>query len=140
MWLFSDTGFVSAVMDPKDKNKIVVRARDKKSLEPLMKFAGVKIVYPKRATDYPHRVVVTRQQYADWVLSLVEKLQYTNYKSQVTKTRGYDFAHPLHQVWSTMLQLEEDYEPPTSAYRGNWTYEDTQELWNEYPSMKGKLI
>jgi hypothetical protein len=138
MWLFSETGFVSAVMDPKDKNKIVVRAREKKSLEPLMAMTGVKIVYPDRYTDYPHRVVVTRQQYADWVLSLIEQMQYTNYKTQVTKTRGSDFAHPLHQVWSTMLQLEEDYQAPT--VRGNWSYEETQELWNEYPSMKGKLI
>lgn len=103
-----------------------------------MKFAGVKMVYPKRYTDYPHRVVVTRQQYADWVLGLIEGLQYTNYKSQVTKTRGYDFAHPLHQVWSTMLQLEEDYEPPTSVSQSNWTYEETQELWDEYPSLRGR--
>jgi len=136
MWLFSETGFVSAVVDPTDKNKIVVRAREKESLKPLMAMTGVKMTYPKRATDYPHRVVVTRQQYADWVLSLVEQMQYTNYKTQVSKTRGHDFAHPLHQVWSTMLQLEEGYEPP--AVRGRWTYEETQELWDEYPSLRGR--
>lgn len=136
MWLFSETGFVSAVVDPQNKNNIVVRARDKKSLEPLMKFAKVKMVYPKRYTDYPHRVIVTRQQYADWVLSLVEQMQYGNYKNQVTKTRGHDFAHPLHQVWSTMLQLEEGYTQPKQGSK--WSYDDTQELWDEYPSLRGR--
>ena len=134
MWLFSETGFVSAVVDPTNKNNIVVRAGEKKSLEPLMKFAKVKMVYPKRSTDYPHRVIVTRQQYADWTLSLIEKMQYTNYKSQVTKTRGHDFAHPLHQVWSTMLQLEEGYIPPTYK-KHDWSYDDTQQLWDEYSGL-----
>jgi hypothetical protein len=91
-------------------------------------------VYPKRSTDYPHRVIVTRQQYADWTLSLIEKMQYTNYKSQVTKTRGHDFAHPLHQVWSTMLQLEEGYIPPTYK-KHDWSYDDTQQLWDEYSGL-----
>ena len=124
MWLFSETGFVSAVVDPKNKNNIVVRARDKKSLRPLMKFAGVKITYPDRATDYPHRVVVTRQQYADWTLSLIEQMQYTNYKSQVSKTRGYDFSGPLHDVWATMLQVEEGYKKPSQR-----SYYDELPAW-----------
>lgn len=137
MWLFSETGFVSAVVDSQDKNKIVVRSRDKESLRPLMEFAGVKMSYPKRATDYPHRVVVTRQQYADWVLNQIEEMQYTNYKNRVHQSRGDEFARPLHQVWSTMLQLEEGYEPPQWARRDTIQYWE-EEMLNEYPSLRGR--
>jgi hypothetical protein len=118
MWLFSETGFVSAVMDEDNPDQIVVRARDKKSLEPLAKFAGVKIVKLSRVTDYPHRVFVPRSKYAEWVLELIGKLEYTNYKSRVTETRGHDFADPLHDVWATMLQLE--YLGPNKKNKKGW--------------------
>jgi len=77
MWLFSETGFMSAVVDLQDKNKMIVRGRDKKSLEPLAKFAKVKILdTPER--DYPHRVFVSKKKYADWVLKTIEEMQYNN--------------------------------------------------------------
>lgn len=121
MWLFSETGFVSAVMDEDNPDQIVVRARDKKSLEPLAKFAGVKIVKLERVTDYPHRVFVPRSKYAEWVLELIEKLEYTNYKSRVTETRGHDFADPLHDVWATMLVLERT--PVRKKGKTTWAYD-----------------
>lgn len=106
MWLFTETGFVSVVADPKDKDKMVVRARDKQSLQPLMDEYGVKMVNLKNR-DYPHRVFLTRKQFVDWLVQSGEDLTYTNYKTRVSQTRGYDFASPLHDVWATMLRLED---------------------------------
>ena len=40
MWLFTETGFVSAVCSPEDKDIMKVRARDKKSLLELSELAG----------------------------------------------------------------------------------------------------
>tara|TARA_B110000503_G_scaffold88259_1_gene133840 strand:- start:16282 stop:16611 length:330 start_codon:yes stop_codon:yes gene_type:complete len=108
MWLFTETGFVSVVQDREDSTKMWVRARDKKSLQPLMDLYGVEIVGVKRS-DYPHRVAISRSQFVDWLVELGETLNYDNYKTRAAKTRGHDFAHPLHDVWETMLILEDIY-------------------------------
>ena len=106
MWLFTETGFVSVVADAKQKDQMVVRARDKQSLQPLVDEYGVKILNWKNR-DYPHRVLLTRKQFVDWLVQMGEELEYTNYKNRVTQTRGHEFAHPLHTVWATMLELED---------------------------------
>jgi len=106
MWLFSETGFVSVVQDPQDKNKMVVRGRDMESLKPLVERYDAKIVQLKNR-DYPHRVFLTREQFVDWLVELGETLKYTNYKTRAGQARGHDFTRPLHTVWSTMLELED---------------------------------
>lgn len=135
MWLFTETGFVSVVQDRQDSNKMVVRARDKESLQPLMDAYGVKLVNLKNR-DYPHRVFLTRKQFVDWLVESGETLDYDNYKNRVSKTRGYDFASPLHDVWATMLRLE-DLGTPKFSKRGLGDYEYTsyadQPQWDELP-------
>jgi len=134
MWLFTKTGFVSVVQDAKDKDKMVVRARDKQSLEPLMDEYGVKLVNLKNR-DYPHRVFLTRKQFVDWLVQSGEDLDYNNYKTKVTQTRGSEFAHPLHDVWATMLRLEDLGKPRAQqefTYRD--AYWDDPEL--EYSEMR----
>jgi hypothetical protein len=59
MWLFTDTGFVSAVVSKEDRSKISVRARDKKSLEGFVKMFKVKIVELQHR-DYEYRVYLRR--------------------------------------------------------------------------------
>lgn len=141
MWLFSETGFMSAVVDLKDKNKMIVRGRDKKSLEPLAEFARVKILNtPER--DYPHRVFVSRSKYAAWVLSTIEEMQYNNYKSRMYQTRGAEFTHSLSEVWSVMHQVEEGYTKPvyTGGTPPRTTWDDSyyEEYPNLFPKKSGK--
>lgn len=100
MWLFSETGFVSAVQHRDDPNKFIVRGRDRKSLEPLAKMARAKII-ENAGTDYPFRVFVTRQKFAKWVSKQIENLDYTNYKGRMYSTRP-EFGNALHNVWSDM--------------------------------------
>jgi muramidase (phage lysozyme) len=103
MWIFSNTGFVSAVSNGKE---LMVRARDKKSLEPLVKFAQVEIKKsPTR--DYPYRVVVSNELFANWLSHLATAIDYGNFKSEVSATRGNNFAHPLMKVWSAMHDVED---------------------------------
>ena len=129
MWLFTETGFVSVVADAKQKDQMVVRARDKKSLQPLVDEYGVKILNWKNR-DYPHRVLITRKQFVDWLVQSGEDLTYTNYKSRVSQTRGYDFAHPLHDVWATMLRLEDLGKPRRQQ---EYTYRDA--YWADDPDF-----
>jgi hypothetical protein len=35
-------------------------------------------------------------------------IDYNNYKSEVARTRGYEFAGPLHGVWAAMLDAEDE--------------------------------
>ena len=65
MWVFTTSGFVSAVF--KD-GAIQVRARDHKSLEPLAKQTGAAIVATPLA-DYPYRIAITNEQFASWVIN-----------------------------------------------------------------------
>lgn len=133
MWLFSETGFVSAVVDLQDKNKMIVRGRDKKSLEPLAKLARVKILdTPQR--DYPHRVFVSKKKFTEWVVENISSMQYNNYKSRMYQTRGADFTHSLSEVWSVMHQVEEGYVKPTYTS----TYADDFDYAEEYPALFGK--
>jgi hypothetical protein len=108
MWLFTETGFVSVVQDRGDSTKMWVRARDEKSLQPFVDTFGVKIVGMERS-DYPHRVSISRTQFVDWLIESGETLNYDNYKNRVAKTRGYEFVGPLHDMWVTMLQIEDIY-------------------------------
>jgi hypothetical protein len=102
MWLFSDTGFVSAVAHRDDPDRLVVRARDRASLAPLAQRTGNDIL-EGAGTDYRFRVVVGRAEYGAWVADVIADLTYTNYKSQAQRTRGSRFANALHDVWSTMF-------------------------------------
>jgi hypothetical protein len=103
MWVFTSSGFVSAVY--KD-GAIQVRARDRKSLEPLAKQTGAAIVATPLA-DYPYRIAITNEQFAIWVNQQALSIAYKNFKSEVADTRGYGFAKPLNQVWSVMHEVED---------------------------------
>ncbi len=103
MWLFTNTGFVSAVSNGKD---LMVRARDKESLEPLAELAKAEVINTPQ-NDYPYRVIVTNDFFAKWVAHMASDITYKNFKSEVAATRGYEFAHPLMKVWSAMHEVED---------------------------------
>lgn len=105
MWLFTETGFVSAVVDLQDKKKMIVRGRDKTSLQPLAKFAGVKVLStPER--DYPFRVFVSKQKFGAWVSEGIASMEYNNYKGRMYSTRP-NFSNALHDVWEVMHAVEQ---------------------------------
>ncbi len=104
MWIFTTSGFVSAVY--KD-GAVQVRARDCKSLQSLVKSTGATVVATPLA-DYPYRISMTNEQFAYWVNQQVLAINYKNFKAEVADTRGYGFAKPLNQVWSVMHEVEDD--------------------------------
>ncbi len=103
MWLFTNTGFVSAVSNGRD---LMVRARDKESLGPIAESAKTEIISTPQ-NDYPYRVIVTHEFFAKWVAHMASNITYKNFKSEVATTRGYEFAHPLMKVWSAMHAVED---------------------------------
>ena len=107
MWLFSETGFISIVRHRDEPEMFVVRARDRKSLVPLAARTGAEIILTTYA-DYPYRVFASEAVVAEQVMQSLRDLHYPNFKSQVAKTRGPDFAYVLHDVWAVMAANEDD--------------------------------
>ena len=103
MWLFTNTGFVSVVSNGKD---LMVRARDRESLEPIAESAKTESISTPH-NDYPYRVIVNHEFFAKWVAHMARNITYENFKSEVAATRGYEFAHPLMKVWSAMHEVED---------------------------------
>ena len=106
MWVFTETGFVSAVRKHDRPNVITVRSRDRKSLEPLAEKANVEIKVSPYG-DYPYRAFVEAAVFTEWVAEQANEIDYDNFKNRVAKTRGYDFVDALHNVWVAMLGVED---------------------------------
>ena len=106
MWIFTDTGFVSAVADSANDEQLVVRARDRASLEPLAAIDGDQILVGV-GTDYRYRVLCSRETFTYWVAEQAMGIDYPNFKSRVTKTRGHRFSDALMKVWTAMLAVDD---------------------------------
>lgn len=107
MWIFTETGFVSAVQKDDNKEVLTVRSRDRKSLESLADQTGAEIAQSPDA-DYPYRAFVSQEAFAAWASEQAKTIQYSNFKNRVAKTRGYDFVEALHNVWVAMLEVEDE--------------------------------
>lgn len=107
MWVFTETGFVSAVRKNDRPDVITVRARDQKSLEALAELAQSEIAKSPNG-DYPYRLFVATEVWAEWVSLVAMNVDYDNFKSHVAETRGYEYAHELSRVWSVMLDTEDE--------------------------------
>lgn len=107
MWVFTDSGFISAVRPSGDHDNVLVRARDAESLDALAKMAGQVIEHsPER--DYPYRITASNEVFAKFLTDNVDFMDYTNFKNQVLATRGTYYAKALSSVWSTMHEVEDD--------------------------------
>jgi hypothetical protein len=104
MWLFTTSGFISIV--EKDANHLAVRARDSLSLSSLAQSYDVEIRRTPTA-DYPYRIFITKDQFKNWLSNQPGQIQYKNFKSQVSVTRGKKFSDTLVKVWSAMHGVED---------------------------------
>lgn len=107
MWIFTQTGFVSAVRHYSESDTIVVRARDRESLVGLS--SGWDVPIEKSPyNDYPYRVHVSEKALKDWLTDTVSSLDYGNFKDRVHDSRGDSFASALMGVWEIMHDVEDD--------------------------------
>ena len=76
MWLFTETGFISAVRHYSESGVVVVRSRDKESLKGLAARAKAEIKNSP-FNDYPYRVHVADEVFQGWFLDLSQNMDYT---------------------------------------------------------------
>jgi hypothetical protein len=131
MWVFTTHGFYSIVSTSDDHSVVLVRTRDRKSLEKLIDFLNENdnhvgkygddniIVTPYR--DYPYRIAALRD---DWVHYLeryaYEKMLYPNFKS-ACKAAGMSRRQllALGDVWGTMYHDWAD-RPEEGVLEDSW--------------------
>jgi hypothetical protein len=130
MWLFTETGFISAVQHRDQGAYMVVRARDKESLEPLADMAGTKISFTPMA-DYPYRTIVSKLDLNDYMAITIDTCEYDNFKSRVAQTRGKKFVDVLHHVWSVMHGVE-DKKAKNRFVDDNYTNDSVEDF--EFPA------
>jgi hypothetical protein len=106
MWVFTESGFVSAIRHHSEAGKLVIRARDHQSLEGLANAIGLDIE-PTPGSDYPYRTVADDSAFAAWLSKQILKINYTNYKDHMESIRDHDFSGALLSVWSAMQQVED---------------------------------
>jgi len=105
MWIFTTSGFISAVQDSGDRT-IIVRSRDQKSLINLSDKYKTKVIATPIA-DYPYRLILTHQQFAEWIQEEALKIDYPNFKSAAKIQRDSIFVKALNKVWSVMHDIED---------------------------------
>jgi hypothetical protein len=107
MWVFTETGFVSAVADGRNEAALVLRARDRQSLEPLALLEGCDIEFGA-GTDYPYRLTCDRVTFGTWLVAQTTSIDYRNFKDRVHHSRGDHYADALMGVWSAMVDVTDD--------------------------------
>lgn len=106
MWIYTPTGFISAVAKRKNPTELTVRARDRQSLSGLVELTGNPATIGE-GTDYPYRVVVSRDVLKQWLAAQVDSLDYGNFKDEASRVGGYEYASVLGRIWHDSLSLED---------------------------------
>ena len=105
MWIFTTSGFISAVRNPNDRT-IIVRARDRESLTQISLYCKTTITLTQFA-DYPYRIVISPEKLIEWINNEIKAIDYSNFKNRVKITRGNKFEKALTQVWNIMHNIED---------------------------------
>lgn len=106
MWIYTPTGFISAVAKRSSPTELTVRARDRQSLNGLVELTGAPATIGE-GTDYPYRVVVSRETFKFWLSRQVDDLDYGNFKDEAHRVSGYEYASVLGRIWTDSLSLED---------------------------------
>jgi hypothetical protein len=109
MWLFTTSGFYSAVQADDDPDTLIVRTRFRKDAEYLQRWVQEEldepsefIVNPK--ADYLYRVKLSRRAWTQFVYSEAEAIDYGNFKAAALDAMRADAPRDraYHSVWAAM--------------------------------------
>jgi len=146
MWVFTELGFFSAVRyneatDPKSKTKgklaknapvkVMVRARVYQDLQNLVElYDGTNVLHATepleilewKGRDYPYRVIMLRETWADLLELIAGDIKYTNFKDHIKKVQGSARSGIYSGVWSVMYDAEFKLDPKPSTTQRNIDY------------------
>lgn len=105
MWVFTIDGFYSVVQYTPDPTKVLVRARSYKDAQVIHDRVGVPVQTTPHA-DYGWRLVVPREDWAQYLAQSTFELDYPNFKDAIHRQHGWQRASLYSDVWQTMLGLQ----------------------------------
>lgn len=102
MWLFTNIGFVSVVESEKEKDVMIVRARNPKHLKELFPNKEI-IVIPNR--DYCCRVFISRDELVIFMGLVAKSVVYGNFKDSIKDDEYHDICL---DVWHVMFKYQHE--------------------------------
>lgn len=111
MWIFSKAGFFSVVdkkSQPRGVGEVCIRARVAADFDSLRQiyFPDMPDVVFEQHTDYPYRIYVGKKLWAKVAALMSEDIDYSNYKSMISRLQGPERAHLYSDVWGIMYNAE----------------------------------
>jgi hypothetical protein len=111
MWLITPFGFYSVVAKSGDKHDglLTIRSRVKSDLEALKEFVpSLGPIAESDETDYRYRAKAKAKDIAIGFGSMIENIDYSNFKDKVAEAQG-DFRASLYgKVWNSLYELQEN--------------------------------
>ena len=99
MWVMTQYGFYSTVAHRKEPDKVLVRTRWKDDLKILEERYGTETFNDPHA-DYPWRMLLTKDQWGEFLDWAAHDLDYANFKNRVSAKQG-AARHDLYSsIWS----------------------------------------
>lgn len=128
MWNFSKHGYVSIVQkDEKKPDELTVRGRDRRSLEEWCKLAAVpkNRIHAEWPSDYPYRLVASREEVEAWAVAEVRGITYKNFKTEADFSRGKIYHDMLTSIWSithrlTPQKVQQEMRNAWNVYDAKW--------------------
>jgi hypothetical protein len=108
MWIFTEIGFFSAVCMEDDLSVVMVRGRVKKDMERLIDAINqlgldAPEILEWEHRDYPYRILLLQNEWADVLAFLSKRVAYTNFKNRVKEVDGAGRASLYGRIWGVML-------------------------------------
>lgn len=109
MWLLTNFGFFSTVKKP-GEDQLTVRARSAGDLDRLREqyLTSLGPTIKGAGTDYPYRAVTSVEDLATAMGDIVRDLDYSNFKSDVSRRMGYGRSHIYSEVWAALRAIEKE--------------------------------
>jgi hypothetical protein len=112
MWICTNTGFLSVVVDETDTTRLLVRARRKIDLQNVVGDVNI-LETPER--DYRWRTFIDREKFKEIVAARIDAISYTNFKDSVPGE--YRQLHDMYtDFWMTHRSYQ-DKDPATRKHR-----------------------
>jgi hypothetical protein len=111
MWLITPFGFYSVVAKTGDQHGglLTIRSRVRSDLEALKKYVpSLGPIAKSKQTDYRYRAKAKAKDVAIGFASMVENIDYSNFKDKVAETQGDFRASVYGHVWNSLYELQEN--------------------------------
>jgi len=106
MWIFTKAGFFSIVNKTGD-DFLTVRSRNRADMNRLKKyFPDMPEISEGTGTDYPFRVTVDHDKWAEIMARMSLDIRYNNFKDMIRGVFGAFRAKLYARIWEVMIDLE----------------------------------